>query len=233
MFWKKKQTTSTVIEEPGADTAVKLSDVKIKAKKLKTEKFSGPRPIPGLVGKHLINEFKLNADLVQLLKAVQHKRPQNEAVFDIRVFDQSEADAEEVQIKDYLSFNEHPNLVLYEGWFDEDTKHVEMAEKKKINFDVPLFTEAEILGKIEELSEPGSSVFFYQAAGMARGGPLGMGAAIVELNPNHPNKGKKYNIYTANVVGLEPVANKQKLFDSNKPKEIARWTIQAHQKRKY
>lgn len=200
----------------------------------KVEKLPGPKPIPGLVEKHLIAEYKMDPDLVRILKAVVRKSPKAEKAFDCRIFDQSEAEVSEVQIKDYTSLDEHPELILYEGWFDEQSKRVELGEKKKLIYDVPLFTETEIQQKIEALSEPGSSVFFYQARGPAVGGPLGRGAAIVELNPDYPTKkGRKYIIYTANVVGMEPVSNRQKLYDSNKPKEIAKWAKDAHHKRTY
>jgi len=99
---------------------------------------------------------------------------------------------------------------------------------------VPLFTETEIQQKIEALAEPGSTTFFYQARGPAVGGPLGRGAAIVELNPDYlTKKGRKYIVYTANVVGMEPAGKRQKLFGSNKPKEIAKWIKEAHHKRAY
>jgi len=215
MFGKKK----TVIEKPPQP---------------KVEKLPGPKPIPSLVEKHLIAEYKMDPDLVRILKAVVRRSPKAEKAFDCRIFDQSEAEASELQIKDYTSLDEHPELILYEGWFDDGTKRVELEEKKKLIYDVPLFTETEIQQKIEALTEPGSTVFFYQARGPAAGGPLGRGAAIVELNPNYPaKKGKKYIIYTTNVVGMEPVANKQKLYDSNKPKDIAKWVKEAHHKRAY
>jgi len=111
---------------------------------------------------------------------------------------------------------------------------VQLEEKKKVSYDVPLFTETEILQKIEALSEPGSTVFFYQARGPAAGGPLGRGAAVVELNPNYPGrKAKKYIVCTANVVGMEPVDKRQKLLESDKPKEIAKWIKEAHHKRSF
>ena len=218
MFWKKKPVT----------------EEQAKAQKPKVEKLAGPKPIPGVVGKHLIAEFKMDPDLVGIFKAVIRKSPKAERAFDCRIFDGSEAEASEVQIKDYTSLDEHPDLILYEGWFDEESKQVELQEKKKVSYDVPLFAEAEIQQKIEALAEPGSTAFFYQARGPAVGGPLGRGAAVVELNPNFPaKKGKKYIIYTTNVVGMEPVANKQKLYDSNKPKDIAKWVKEAHHKRAY
>jgi len=200
----------------------------------KVEKLPGPKPIPGLVEKHLIAEYKMEPALAQILKAVARRSPKAEKAFDIRVFDKSEALAKKVQVNDYTTLDEHPELILYEGWFDEGAKHVELEEKKKVIFDVPLFTETEILQRIEALSEPGSTVFFYQARGPAVGGPLGQGAAIVELNPNYlEKKGKKYNIYTADIVDMQPVGKGEKLYDSNKPKEIAKWVKDAHHKRAY
>lgn len=208
--------------------------VKPEATKKKVEKLPGPKKIPGLVEKHLITEYKMDASLVPILMVVVRKSPRAEKAFDCRIFDPAEAEANKVQIKDYTSLDEHPDLILYEGWFDENSKRVELEEKKKISCDVPLFTETEIMQKIEALTEPGSTVFFYQARGPAVGGPLGRGAAIVELNPNYPGKkGKKFILYTANVLGMEPVASKQKLFDSDKPKEIAKWIKEAHHKRMY
>jgi hypothetical protein len=215
MLWKKK----AVLEKPTQP---------------KAEKLPGPRPIPALVEKRLIADYKMDPDLVHIFKAVVRRSPKVEKAFDCRIFDESEAEAGEVQIKDYTSLDGHPELIFYEGWFDEGSKQVELIEKKRTSYDVPLFTETEIQQKIEALSEPGSTVFFYQARGPAVGGPLGRGAAIVELNPNYPaKKGKKYIIYTANVVGMEPVNNGQKLYDSDKPKEIAKWIKQAHQKRMF
>ena len=203
-------------------------------KEAKVEKLPGPKKISGPVEKYLISQYKWDPNLMVIINMVVRKSPKAEKAFDCRIFDPSEAESTGVQVKDYTSLDGHPELILYEGWFDEGSKQVELAEKKKISSDTPLFTEEQILQKIEAMSEPGSTVFFYQARGPAVGGPLGRGAAIVELNPNFPGKKeKKYNIYTANVVGMEPVANKQNLFNSDKPKEVAKWVKDAHHKRMY
>ena len=193
------------------------------------EKLPGPKDIPELVRRHLIDDMKMDSYFG--LKAVVRKSPKGEKAFDIRVFDPSEAAAKKVQVKDYTSLDELPDLTIYEGWFDEKSKRVEL-EKKRIIPEVTIFTEAEIQQKVEALTEPGSTVFFYQARGGASGGPLGRGAAVVELNPNYPKK-KKYIVYTADVDGMEPVGKGQKLFDSNKAKEIASWIKNAHHKRTY
>jgi hypothetical protein len=200
----------------------------------KKEKLPGPQAIPGLVQKHLVAEWKMDPDLVKLLKTVVRKNPDAEKAFNIRIFDESEALAKKVQVDDYTSFDERPDLIIYEGQFDEGSKQVKLEEKKKVNWDTTIFTEAEIQQKIEALSEPGSTVFFYMARGSAIGGPLGMGASVVEFNPNYPGKKqKKYIVYPADVIDMQPVGKGQTFFDSDKPKQIAHWIKEAHHKRMY
>lgn len=201
--------------------------------KKEEEKLPGPKEIPGLVQNHLIAEKKMGPDLAKILKAVVYRSPRGERAFNVRIFDESEAGAKKIQVKDYTSLDEHPDLIIYEGWFDEAAKQVEL-EEKKVMADTTIFTEAEILQKIEGLSEPGSTVFFYMARGPNMGGPLGMGCAVIELNPNYPGKRqKKYIVYTADVIDMQPVGKGQKLFASDKPKDLARWIKDAHHKRRY
>jgi hypothetical protein len=196
-------------------------------------KLTGPREIPGPVQNYLVAERKVDPDLVKLLKAVERKGATG-ATFNIRVFDNSEAMAKKVQVKDYTSLDERPDLIIYEGWFDEGAKQVKLEEKKKVNWDTPIFTQAEIQQKIEALKEPGSAVFFYMARGVKSGGPLGMGASVVELNPNYPGKKqKKYIVYTADVTDMQPVGKGDKMFESDKPKGISRWVKEGHHKRMY
>jgi hypothetical protein len=198
------------------------------------EKLRKPQAIPELVQKHLVAEWKLPPYLAQLLKAVIRKSATGETAFDIRVFDESEALARKVQVNDYTTLDGHPGLILYEGWFNQTSKQVELQEKTKVNWDTPIFTEAEIRQKIEALSQSGSTVFFYMARGGNHGGPLGMGASVIELNPSYlEKKGKKYNIYFTDVVDMQPVDKGQKVFDSNKPKDIASWVKNAHHERMY
>jgi hypothetical protein len=196
-------------------------------------KLTGPREIPASVQNYLVAESKLDSDLVKLLKVVERKSATG-ATLNIRVFDNSEAIAKKVQVKDYTSLDECPDLIIYEGWFDEGAKQVKLEEKKKVNWDIPIFSQAEIQQKIEALEEPGSTIFFYMARGIKSGGPLGMGASVVELNPNYPGKKqKKYIVYTADVTDMQPAGKGDKAFESDKPKDIARWVKEAHHKRMY
>jgi len=70
--------------------------------------------------------------------------------------------------------------------------------------------------------------------GSAYGDPLGKGAAVIELNPNYPGKRqKKYNVYVADVVDMQPADKGNKLFDFNEPKRVASWVKRNHNKRLY
>jgi len=196
-------------------------------------KLSGLKEIPELVQKYLVAEKKMAPDLVKLLRGVERKST-NGAGLNIRVFDHSEAIAKKVDVKDYTSLDTSPDLILYEGFFDEGAKQVKLEEKTKVNWETPIFTQDQIQQKIESLKEPGNEVFFYTARGGKHGGPLGMGAAVIELNPNFPGqKQKKYNVYTVDVIDMKPVNKGEKEFDSDKPKDIARWVKNIHDKRAY
>jgi len=111
MFWKKKPATG----EPS---------------KPKAEKLPGPKDIPGPVGSHLVVELKQNPDWVWRLKGVVRRRLEGKDAFDFRVFDEAQVAAKKVKVKDYNSLNEHPDLILYQGWFDKKTMKVQVEEKK-------------------------------------------------------------------------------------------------------
>lgn len=111
MFWKKK---------PAAE---ELS-------KPKVEKLPGPKGIPELVGRHLVVELKQNPDWVWNLKGVVRPRSDGKDRFDFRVFDEAQVGARKVAVKNYTSLDEHPDLILYQGWFDKKTMKVQIEEKK-------------------------------------------------------------------------------------------------------
>ncbi len=205
-----------------------------KSDKEEGEKMSGPQEIPRIAQQHLVTERKMNPELVKFLRAVVRKGPKGKETFDIRVFDEAEAEAKKIHVMDYTSLDERPDLILYDGWFDDVAKQVNLEEKKKVSFDTPLFTEEQIQQKIEALGNPGDTIFFYLARGSKRGGPLGMGAAVVELNPNYPGeKEKKYILYRADVIDMQPVGKGDKIMDSDKPKKIAGWIKELHHQRMY
>jgi len=196
-------------------------------------KLSGLKEIPELVQKNLVAEKKMDPDLAELLRCVERKST-NGAGSNIRIFDHSEAIARKVDVKDYTSLDNYPGLILYEGLFEEGAKQVRLEEKTKVNWDTPIWGLPELQQKIESLKEPGQEIFFYTARGGKHGGPLGMGGAVIELNPNFPGpKQKKYNVYTVDVIEMKPANKGEKSFDSDKPKDISRWVKNLHDKRAY
>ena len=200
------------------------------------EKLPKPGLLPGLVSNYLIKGNKVDANLALILKGVWRKSTSQEGAFDIRIYDESELLAKKVQIDNYTSLDGKPDLILYEGWFNGTSKQVELQEKKKLNCDTPVLTQDEIQKKMEALTEPGSKTFVYLARGTAHGGPCAMGAAVIELNPDYPGpKQKKYNLYIADVIDMQPVSvGKDKwLFGADKPKDIASWVKERHGKREY
>jgi len=230
MFWKKKQMVAPA-------TAVKPPETKAGKPLPEPEKPPGPQDIPELVGRHLVVQKKKDPDWVWRLKAVVRKSPKGRKAFDVRVFDAA-AVSKKVKVKDYTSLDEHPDLILFEGWFDKESMTAELEEKKRekkvgleVSEEVIIFTEAEIWQKIVGLRKPGSTVFFYLAGSPSSGGPLGRGAAVVELNPNYPGKGqKRYIVYTDDVEGMKPTNKRRRMFDSDRSKEIARWIKERHYK---
>ncbi len=207
MFWKKKSTDDGVIETP-------------------------PKSAPGVVQQYLIHQKKVDPEFAPLFKSVSKKN--GGSAYSIRIFDESDAAAKKVLVKNFSDLNSHPELVIYEGSYDEVAKKVELEEKNKLNWNTTIYTQAEILKKIEELKQPGSTIFFYQTRGGNCGGPLGKGANVIELNPSYPGKGqKKYNVCVTDVVDMQPVGKGSKLWDSDKPKDIASWVCQGHSKRLY
>ena len=95
MFWKRKET------------------------KEGEEKLPGPKGIPELAAKYMVAEEKKDPDWVWHLKGVV--RPTGKKTFYCRVFDRAQAAQAGVNVKDWTSLDEHPDLILWEGYIDKET----------------------------------------------------------------------------------------------------------------
>ncbi len=107
MFWRKKAGTSET----------------------KVNKLKGPKFIPDIVGGHLVTDFQQDPDVIWKYKAVVRRRGESKNAFDVRVFDDVETATKKIKIEDYTSFDAHPELILYEGWFDVELRTVQLEEK--------------------------------------------------------------------------------------------------------
>lgn len=200
-------------------------------KEQKGAKLSGPKDIPEIVKKYLAANPIVDAGMVPFLKAVTKGSEKSEKANDILVFDPSDAEARNVKVQNYETLTANPDMIIAEGWFDESAKKVELSATKAIAR-IKFFTSDEILQQIQALKEPGSSVFFYTNAGAGAGGPLGRGAALIRVNtPVEGKKVKKYSIYGVNIVNMQPTSRENKIFDSDKPADIAKWVSDSHKPR--
>jgi hypothetical protein len=194
-------------------------------------KQSGPRDIPESVKKSLISNKIVDEETLPFLKAVIKNKENTDKAYDIRIFDPSDAEAREVKVQNYDTLNANPALTIAEGWYDDSQKKVELNALRVIP-KMKYFTYDEILKQIEGLKDPGSSVFIYTNAGTGVGGPLGRGAALIKVNaPDPKKKPKKYGIFGVCIVDGKPTQREDKIFDSDKPAEIAKWVSESHKAR--
>ena len=86
----------------------------------KVKKLPKPKDLPQEVGRFMVVDMKLDPDYVWELKCVTRPRDGNKAEFDVRVFDETRAVANGATVRDYNSLDEHPDQILFHGWYDKD-----------------------------------------------------------------------------------------------------------------
>ena len=133
MFWKKKQPAvapvgvGSAAVVPGQAT---VPPTTAEVAKAKPEKLPGPKDINEMVGGHVVTDKKQNPDYVWRLKSVTRPWPENKNRFYFRVFDEAETSKKKVKVSNYYSLDNHPELILWEGWGDKGTNTVEFQDKK-------------------------------------------------------------------------------------------------------
>ena len=106
MFWNRKKTEEGGIPLPG------------------------PKEVPQSVGAHLVVQEKQDPNWVWSLKGVV--RPtEKKKVFYCRVFSQAQAAQAGIKVKDWSSLDNHPALILWEGYFDKETNIVRREKYEK------------------------------------------------------------------------------------------------------
>ncbi len=105
-FWQKKNET-------GEAKAIKLPR---------------PKELPSGVGRFIVVNLKQDPDWVWNLKSVSIPKEGSKTLMDVRVFSVNEANEKGVTIRDYTSLDIHPDLVLFDGWYDKNTLKVQMRD---------------------------------------------------------------------------------------------------------
>lgn len=93
-------------------------------------KLPGPKDLPDDVGSYLVTKEGRNPDWVWSLKAVL-KPDKEKGCFFFKIFDANKAYAKGIKIRDFNSFETHPELVLYAGWFNKNTHAVKIEAGKQ------------------------------------------------------------------------------------------------------
>ena len=99
MFWKRKETKEGEVKLPR------------------------PKGIPELVGRYMVVEEKKDPAWVWKLEGVVRPAGEKKAVY-CRVFDEAQIAQAGVNVKDWTSLDDHPDLILWEGYFDKETNTV-------------------------------------------------------------------------------------------------------------
>jgi len=102
MFWKRKEVKEGEVDLPA------------------------PKAIPHQVGSYMVVNEKKNPDWVWNLKGAV--RPMGKKTYYCRVFDQSKTGKAGIKVKDWNSLDGHPDLIVWEGYIDEET-HTVRPEK--------------------------------------------------------------------------------------------------------
>jgi hypothetical protein len=199
-------------------------------------KQPAPGNIPDIVQKYLVSEKIITTNIAHILKAVIRKKTGDGLVkaFDIRIFDEGDATARKIKVLNFDSLDQNADTIIFEGYYDEGTKKVQLEQKRAAWRETAILTQDEIQQRIDSLTEPASTVFFFSSAGPSNGGPLGRGCTIVQLTPEIAGKKvKKYTVLTSNVIDDSPTDAGSKLFDSDKSKDLAKWIKSCHAERMY
>lgn len=107
-FWKKQPATDEV-------------------SKTKEAKLPKPKDIPEPVGRFLVVDLRKDPDWVWQLKSVLRAQAEKSR-YDVRVFDESQTSSKGVRVQDYTTFDERPEFILFEGWYDKKSNRAHMQE---------------------------------------------------------------------------------------------------------
>jgi hypothetical protein len=78
-----------------------------------------------------------NPDWVWSLKSAVRKSSRGKHRYNVRVFDQAQAAGKGISVVDYGSLDDHPELILFEGWYDRRSWKARIKEMVKPEESLP------------------------------------------------------------------------------------------------
>ena len=79
----------------------------------------------------MVVKLGYDPDWIWSLKIVVIEKENKKDCFDFRVFDTATAHAKGVKVQNYSSLEGHPDMVLFDGWHDKNSRQVAVNDQYK------------------------------------------------------------------------------------------------------
>jgi hypothetical protein len=90
------------------------------------KKLKGPRDLPSQVGMYLVVKEKLDPDWVWTLRCVERRCHDDVRLkYEFRLYSDTQARQAGVHVVNYYSLDDHPDLILFTGWYYRRTTGIE------------------------------------------------------------------------------------------------------------
>ena len=92
------------------------------------DRSARPKELSDPLGIYLVTKLNQDPDWVWSLRFVARSREPNRHVCDIRIYDPRDAWNGHLEVKNYASLDNHPEMVLYSGVIDKSTDVVQLQK---------------------------------------------------------------------------------------------------------
>ena len=96
----------------------------------KTARSAKPKDLPEAVGRKMVVGMQLDPDMVWSLKYVSRPLENRKNASEFRIFDPNAVRVAGLVARDWSSFDDHPDLVLYSGTYDKTAASVEIRGRE-------------------------------------------------------------------------------------------------------
>jgi hypothetical protein len=91
-------------------------------------KLPKPREMPQQIGQHLVTRLNQNPDHIWNYKALLMPREGSKTAFAVRIYNPVAAYDRGIRVVNYTSLDEAPDLILFQGWYDQGSGKMEIAQ---------------------------------------------------------------------------------------------------------
>jgi hypothetical protein len=98
-------------------------------KKFSSLNENAPISVPSYIGKSMVEQLQKlpqSSNHWVRYKAVIRKQPAKPNTYDIRIYDEWETEKKGAKVTNYNFFDSYPDLIQFTGWFEPQTKMVEI-----------------------------------------------------------------------------------------------------------